>query len=82
MGRNTSISLGDHFENFVSIALKSGRYNNASEVIRAALRLLEDQEKSAIVLENALIEGEQSGFVINFNPDLLLEKLHINHGIK
>ena len=82
MGKNTSISLGDHFENFVSASLSSGRYNNASEVVRAALRLLEDQEKKTIALNEALREGEESGFVKNFNPELLLEKLHKKHGIR
>lgn len=45
MGKNTSISLGNHFEEFINEELKSGRYNSASEVIRSALRLLEHEEK-------------------------------------
>ncbi|SFA37795.1 putative addiction module antidote protein, CC2985 family [Pedobacter suwonensis] len=44
MGRNTSIALGDHFENFVDERISEGRFKNASEVIRAGLRLLEDEE--------------------------------------
>ena len=45
MGKNTSISLGNHFEEFINEEVKSGRYNSVSEVIRSALRLLESEEK-------------------------------------
>ena len=44
MGRNTSISLGNHFESFIETTISSGRFNNASEVLRAGLRLLEEEE--------------------------------------
>jgi antitoxin ParD1/3/4 len=56
-----SISLGDHFEGFITRQIESGRYGSVSEVIRASLRLLEEREKSIGVLRNALVEGEQSG---------------------
>ena len=45
MGKNTSISLGKHFEKFISGEVKSGRYGSVSEVIRSALRILESEEK-------------------------------------
>jgi len=45
MGKNTSISLGDYFEDFIKKEVKSGRYSSVSEVIRSALRLLEREEK-------------------------------------
>jgi antitoxin ParD1/3/4 len=61
MAKNTSISLGDHFEGFISRQIESGRYASVSEVIRASLRLLEEREKSVGVLRQALVEGEQSG---------------------
>lgn len=82
MGKNTSIALGDHFEDFVSTTVSTGRYNSASEVIRAALRLLEEEEEKKTLLTKALIEGEESGMVENFDPQILLEELHSKHNIK
>lgn len=75
MARNTSISLGDHFENFVDDKVTSGRFKNASEVIRAGLRLLEEEETKMIALRKAIDEGFESGFVKNFNPNKHLAQL-------
>ena len=61
MPRNTSVSLGDHFMDFINDRVESGRYNSASDVVRAALRLLEEHEAKVEALREALIEGEQSG---------------------
>lgn len=61
MARNTSVSLGDHFEKFICTQVESGRYGSASEVVRAGLRLLETTEGKLEVLRNALIAGERSG---------------------
>jgi len=82
MSKNTSISLGDHFEKFVRSILDTGRYNNASEVVRAALRLLEQEEDKKKALRQALIEGEESGYVEDFDPELFLEELHKKHNLK
>ncbi|MFY0688227.1 MAG: type II toxin-antitoxin system ParD family antitoxin [Cyclobacteriaceae bacterium] len=79
MGKNTSILLGDHFEDFVSDTVKTGKYNNASEVIRAGLRLLEEQEVEKNILLKAMIDGEESGFVEDFDPKILLKELHATH---
>lgn len=76
MQRNTSISLGDHFEKFISGQVSSGRYNSASEVIRNALRLMETEELKKKYLNNALYEGEQSGFEQNFDPKEHLKQLN------
>ncbi|MCV9385217.1 type II toxin-antitoxin system ParD family antitoxin [Reichenbachiella ulvae] len=82
MAKNTSIALGDHFDNFVSTSVKSGRYNSASEVIRAALRLLEEQEEKKNILLKAIKEGEESGLVEDFDPQALLDELHSRHNIQ
>jgi antitoxin ParD1/3/4 len=61
MAKNTSISLGDHFEGFINKQVESGRYGSTSEVIRASLRLLEEREGRISTLRHALIQGENSG---------------------
>jgi antitoxin ParD1/3/4 len=76
MGRNTSISLGSHFDDFISSSIASGKYNSASEVVRSALRLLESEENKLKELRNALIEGENSLMIDNFDAKAHLEELH------
>lgn len=61
MAKNTSITLGEHFDGFITHQIQSGRYGSASEVIRSALRLLENQETKLQTLRQLLVEGEQSG---------------------
>ena len=75
MGRKTSISLGDHFEDFIEHTINDGRFNNASEVIRAGLRLLEDEENKILALRKAIDKGLRSGRAIDFNPKTHLEFL-------
>ncbi|MFN7603194.1 MAG: type II toxin-antitoxin system ParD family antitoxin [Bacteroidota bacterium] len=75
MGRNTSVSLGDHFEEFVDDKISTGRFKNASEVIRAGLRLLEEEESKMLALKKAITEGIESGVAVNFDPKKQLEKL-------
>ena len=75
MARNTSILLGDHYDTFVSKEISSGKYKTASEVIRTALRLLENHEEKKKQLSKALIQGEKSGYVTRFNSDAHLKKL-------
>ncbi|HMR56850.1 MAG TPA: type II toxin-antitoxin system ParD family antitoxin [Cyclobacteriaceae bacterium] len=69
MGKNTSVSLGDHFEDFVESRISKGRYKNASEVIRAGLRLLEDEENKLTSLKKAIKEGIDSGVAHNFDSE-------------
>ena len=78
MGRNTSMSLGDYFEKFVDSSISEGRYKNASEVIRAGLRLLEEEENRIKVLKNSIQEGIDSGVSKNFNPKKHLILLKAN----
>ena len=63
MAKNTSITLGDHFDGFIASQIQSGRYGSASEVIRSALRLLETQETKLNTLRQLLVAGEESGEV-------------------
>lgn len=69
MAQNTSISLDDHFSGFLARQVSSGRYRSASEVVRAALRLLEDQEAQLTALRAALVAGEESGAPEPFDFD-------------
>lgn len=69
MGKNTSFSLGEHFSTFVETQVGQGRYSSASDVVRAGLRLLEEQEAKLQALRAALIEGEQSGLSTPFDFD-------------
>ena len=73
MGKNTSISLGNHFEDFINSEVKSGRYSSVSEVIRTVLRLLEREEKKLI---KAFEVGGKSGFTDDFDPKQNLAELH------
>lgn len=75
MGKNTSISLGSHFESFINNGVQSGKYSTVSEVIRSALRLLEREEKE-LELIKALEKGENSKFHDDFNPAENLKELH------
>jgi len=79
MSKNTSITLGSYFDQFIQSTLREGRYKNASEVIRAGLRLLEEEERKLNELRNALILGEESGWAEDFNPEEHLKLLHKKH---
>ncbi len=75
MSKNTSISLGNYFDQFVQSRISEGRFKNVSEVIRAGLRLLEEEETKIIALRSAIQEGIDSGIVHDFNPKEHLESL-------
>lgn len=73
MAKNTSITLGDHFDIFISSQLASGRYGSTSEIVRAGLRLLEDSESKLQALRQMLIHGEESGVAKYNYKDFLSE---------
>lgn len=75
MNKNTSISLGNYFDQFVQSRIKEGRFKNVSEVIRAGLRLLEEEENKVIALKTAIQEGIDSGIAHDFDPKKHLEAL-------
>lgn len=82
MARNTSILLGDYFDNFISSQLSSGKYNSVSEVIRAALRLLEYEQTKKELIIAELKKGEESDKIVDFDRDEFLEEIHSQHLIK
>lgn len=79
MSRNTSVTLGEHFEAFVNDSIVAGRYQTVSEVVRAGLRKLEDDEHKLEALRGKLAAGERSAKVKDFSADKFLEKMHRKH---
>lgn len=75
MGKNTSFSVGEHFESFIAEQVASGRYGSGSDVMRAALRTLERDEREREAIRQALIEGELSGIARGYSVDALLSEL-------
>lgn len=73
MQKNTSVTLGAHFEQFIARQVAAGRYGSASEAIRAGLRLLEEHETRLEILRKALQDGEDSGPAAYSLADLLEE---------
>ena len=73
--KTTSVALGTYFEKFVRTKVEQGRYNNASEVIRAGLRLLEENESHLQELRMAIADGMNSGLAMDFNPQEHLKSL-------
>lgn len=79
MAKNTSILLGDYFDNFINAQVQSGRFSSASEVVRAALRMFEQEENQKKELVKELKKGERSGVVKNFDRKKFIKNLHSKH---
>ncbi len=75
MSRNTSVTLGEHFEGFIAQQISAGRFESKSEVIRAAMRLLEEYEQKVSALRQALIDGENSGHAEHYSLQGLIDRL-------
>jgi antitoxin ParD1/3/4 len=73
--KNTTISLGAHFDNYVTNQLAEGRYSDASEVIRAGLRLLENEDRKLLELRTQIQQGIDSGIAQDFDSELNLKRL-------
>ena len=76
MAKNTSILLGDYFDNFINSQIKNGKYSSASEVVRTALRMFEHEETKKTELIKELKKGEKSGFSSSFNRESFKENLN------
>ena len=76
MAKNSSILLGEHFQKFITNEVSSGKYGSASEVVRTALRMLQSEEEKKSALLKALVHGEKSKRIGNFDPKAHLAKLH------
>ena len=79
MSKNTSISIGDHFANFIDTQVQAGRYGTASEVVRAGLRMLEEHEAKVKALQDALIAGEESGPPASFDNEAFQQRMRAKH---
>jgi len=79
MPRNTSVTLGDHFDEFVAEILQQGRFQSVSEIVRAGLRKLEDDEKKLLALRAKLQAGEDSPVVEDFDGERFIARMHKKH---
>lgn len=79
MARNTSVTLGEHFDEFVTSKIDEGRFQSVSEVVRAGLRKLEEDETQLNVLRAKLQAGEDSAVIENFDGKEFISQLHQKH---
>lgn len=81
MSKNTSIALGEYWQAFIEKQVSSGRYGSASEVIRNALRLLEERNAKIETLRGAMVEGEASGSAGRLDLDDIKRKARRKAGL-
>jgi len=82
MPRNTSVTLGEHFEGFIAEKIEQGRFKSKSEAVRAGMRLLEEYENKVEALNRALIEGEESGGAGPLDMKAIRKKAKRQAGLK
>ena len=78
--KNTSVSLGEYFTNFIDAQVRNGRYGSTSDVVRAGLRLLEEHDLKLQALQGALAAGEESGAPAPFDSEAFLTRMRAKHG--
>ena len=81
MSRNTSVTLGEHFEGFIAKQIKAGRFESKSEAVRAAMRLLEEHEQKVAALHQALVDGEASGAVMPLDMTSVIKEARKEAGL-
>lgn len=79
MARNTSVTLGHHFDAFVAEKIDQGRFQSVSEVVRAGLRKLEEDETKLQLLRGQLQAGQDSSVIENFDGAAFISGLHKKH---
>ena len=79
MPRNTSVTLGEHFDQFVAEVLRQGRFQSVSEVVRAGLRKLEADETRLQALQAKLLAGEDSSVEADFDGEQYIAALNKQH---
>ena len=75
MARTVTVTLGPHYEGFIQSSIAGGKYNNVSEVVRAALRHLEEDEARLAAFCSAIDEGDASPDVVDFDQDEFIQEL-------
>lgn len=73
--KTTSVALGEYYENYIKAKVSEGRYNNASEMVRCALRLLEEEDAKVSALRCAIDQGIKSGVAEDFDPEQFLVEI-------
>ena len=75
MARTVTVALDPHYEEFIQANIAGGLYSNASDVIRAALRRMEEDEARLAALRSLIDEGDASPDVVGFDEDAFIEEL-------
>jgi len=75
MARTVTVTLGPHYEEFIQAGIASGKYNNVSEMIRAALRHLEEDEAKLAAFCDAIDEGDASPDVVDFDEEAFIAEM-------
>jgi antitoxin ParD1/3/4 len=80
MPRNTSVTLGEHFEKFVADKIEQGRFQSVSEAVRAGLRILEQDEIKLEALREKLKASKESPLIEDFDPQQFLVEMRNKSG--